>query len=129
MKEIIKIKRNPSDKEYLDVIRNIKSIINNEFKERISEGDDLNELFDFYNAELSHIAHEHPTVYFNSSTTYYLYDDVLCDLIDAASDWEFCEIHGLLDELEDRAEIELDYESDHWESDIDKAIEKLRQAN
>ena len=133
MKELIKIeiknKRNLSDKEYLDLIRSIRSIINNEFKERISEGDDLNELFDFYNAELSHIAHEHPTVYFNSSATYYLYDDVLCDLIDTASDWEFCEIHGLLDELADRADMTFNYDGDAWESDIDKAIEKLRQAN
>ena len=129
MKEIIEIKKNLSDEEYLDVIRNIRSIINNEFKERISEGDNLNELFEFYNAELSHIAHEYPTIYFSSNATYYLDDDVLCDLIDTASNWEFCEIHGLLDELADRAEIEFDYESDHWESDIDKAIEKIRYSN
>lgn len=58
-----------------------------------------------------------------------LSDDELCDCIEDAPDWEVCEIYGLLDELADRAEIELDYESDHWEIDIDKAIEKLRQAN
>lgn len=127
MKEIIEIKRNMTDEEYLDVIRNIRIIINNKFKERISEGNELNELFEFYDTELSHIAHELPTYYF-SSTTYYLDDDVLCDLIDTATDWEFCEIHGLLDELADRAEIDFDYKSDHWETDIDKAIEKLRHS-
>ena len=128
MKEIIVIKENLSDKEYRDVIRNIKSIINNEFKERINEGDNLNELFDFYSAELSHIAHKHPTKYFNSLVALYLDDDVLCDLIDAAPDWEFCEIYGLLDELADRADVDFDYDGDTWESDIDKAIEKLRSA-
>lgn len=125
MKEIIEIKKNLSDKEYLDAIRNIRAIINNEFKERISKGDDLNELFEFYDAELNHIRHELPTYYFGSATDY-LDDDVLCDLIDTASDWEFCEVHGLLDELSDRADVKFDYDGDTWESDIDKAIEKLR---
>lgn len=55
-----------------------------------------------------------------------LSDDELCECIEAAPDWEFCEMYGLLDELAERAEIDLDYKSDHWESDIDKGIEKLR---
>lgn len=58
-----------------------------------------------------------------------LSDDELCECIEDAPDWEFCEIYGLLDELADRAEIDFDYKSDHWESDIDKAIEVLSKAN
>lgn len=55
-----------------------------------------------------------------------LTDDTLCECIEDAPDWELCEMYGLLDELVERAEINLDYKSDYWESDIDKAIEKLR---
>lgn len=58
-----------------------------------------------------------------------LSDDELCECIEDAPDWEVCEIYGLLDELAERAEIDFDYKSDHWESDIDKAIEVLRKAN
>ena len=58
-----------------------------------------------------------------------LSNDELCECIENAPDWELCEIYGLLEELADRAETEINYESDHWESDIDKAIEKLRQSN
>ena len=50
----------------------------------------------------------------------------LCECIEDAPDWEVCEMYGLLDELADRADMDFDYDSDHWESDIDKAIEKLR---
>lgn len=53
-------------------------------------------------------------------------DTELCDCIEDAPDWEICEIYGLLDELADRADVEFDYDGDTWESDIDKAIEKLR---
>jgi hypothetical protein len=58
-----------------------------------------------------------------------LSDDELCECIEDAPDWEVCEIYGLLDELAERAEIDFDYKSDHWESDIDKAIEVLSKAN
>lgn len=58
-----------------------------------------------------------------------LSDDELCECIEDAPDWEDCEIYGLLDELAERAGIDFDYKSDHWESDIDKAFEVLRKAN
>lgn len=53
-------------------------------------------------------------------------DTELCDCIEDAPDWEVCEMYGLLDELADRADVDFDYDGDTWESDIDKAIEKLR---
>ena len=58
-----------------------------------------------------------------------LSDNELCECIEDAPDWEICEIYGLLDELAYRADMTLDYDGDAWESDIDKAIEKLRHSN
>ena len=57
-----------------------------------------------------------------------LSDDELCECIEDAPGWEVCEIHGLLDELADRANVTFDYSSDSWENDVFEAIEALKKA-
>lgn len=60
-----------------------------------------------------------------------LSDDELCECIEDATDWEVCEIYGLLEEVCERARLINEWEaaySENFESVVDKAIEILRKA-
>ena len=89
----------------------------------------MKDVKDFLESKYSeYVATAHTKHYIDRMyTAMILSDDELCECIEDSPDWEFCEMYGLLDELVERAEIDLNYSSDHWESDIDKAIEKLRK--